>query len=129
MKPAHEGPETYHFVRRQAHDGLEVHDQLTSVKRMTKFLHLCQLTDGLEVPFGIKDYMVALAGALGPIERHVSVLDDFTAVGALLISDHDPDTDVPFKLRPDDRKWFAQCVEMAPGHALSLPGAVKPSVK
>src|ERR1039458_2895729 len=46
MKPAHQGLETNHFVRRQVHDGLEVRDQLTGVKRVTKFLHQRQLTDG-----------------------------------------------------------------------------------
>jgi hypothetical protein len=44
------------------------------------------------VSFGIKNYVVALAGARYLIERHLRVLDDFTAVDALLIPDHDPDS-------------------------------------
>jgi hypothetical protein len=97
-KPAHQGLETHHFVRRQVHDGLGVHDRLTAAQRVTRFLNQRQLTDGLVMSFGIKNYVVAHAGARGLVERHVRVLDDFAAVGALLIPDHDPNAGVLIKL-------------------------------
>ena len=59
---------------------------------MTKYLHQRHLADGWVVSFGIKNYVVALAGARCLIERQLRVLDDFIAVGALLIPDHDPDS-------------------------------------
>ena len=31
MEPTHQGLETHHFIRRQVHDGLEVHDQFSGV--------------------------------------------------------------------------------------------------
>jgi hypothetical protein len=31
MEPTHQGLETHHFIRRQVHDGLEVHDQFSDV--------------------------------------------------------------------------------------------------
>jgi hypothetical protein len=59
---------------------------------VTKLLHQRHLADGWVVSFGIKNYVVALAGARCLIERQLRVLDDFIAVGALLIPDHDPDS-------------------------------------
>jgi hypothetical protein len=32
MEPTHQGLETHHFIRRQVHDGLEVHDQFSGVQ-------------------------------------------------------------------------------------------------
>ncbi len=81
------------------------------------------------MPFGIKNYVVTFADALSLIERLVRVLDAFTTAGALLNLDHDPNTGVVIKLRPDDRKRFDQRVEESQATLSSSSGAVKLSTK